>query len=88
MYLGLALIFPIKFHPDPSTLSVFQDFRFPPSNSPQCHQTQSGFKIRALRHNIIPTVVVVSLRPGRHLYSLRPGRHPGIHSFLNWYMMK
>ena len=29
MYLGLALIFPIKFHPDPSTLtvvqSVFQD---------------------------------------------------------------
>ena len=34
------------------------------------------------------TVVVVSLRPGRHLYSLCPGRHPGIHSFLNWYMMK
>ena len=28
-YLELVLILPIKFHPDLSTLSVFQDFRFP-----------------------------------------------------------
>ena len=33
-YLGLVLIFPTKFHPDPSTLSIFQDFRFPPPMSP------------------------------------------------------
>ena len=45
MYLGLVLIFPTEFHPDPSTLSVFQDFRFPPpKSSPQCHQILSGLK--------------------------------------------
>ena len=34
MYLGLVLIFPTKLYPDPSTLSVFQDFRFPSPDSP------------------------------------------------------
>ena len=29
MYLVLTIIFTTKFHPDPSTLSVFQDFRSP-----------------------------------------------------------
>ena len=33
-YLGLVLILPIKFHPDLSTLSVFQDFQFFPSIPP------------------------------------------------------
>ena len=55
-YLGLVLIFLTKFHPDPSTLSVFQDFRFPPPNSPQCPQIQSGFEITTLRHDFLPNI--------------------------------
>ena len=39
-YLGLVLILPTKFHPDLSTLSVFQDFRFPPPAPPNV--TRSG----------------------------------------------
>ena len=38
LYLGLVLIFASKIHPGPSTLSVFQDFRFcPPPTSPSLH---------------------------------------------------
>ena len=55
-YLGLMFIFPINFHPGPSTLSVFRDFRFPHTKSPQCHLIWSGFKIRALRHNILSII--------------------------------
>ena len=61
MYLRLLLIFPTKFHPDPSTLSVFHDFRFPP-NSPQCHQILSEFKIRSLRHDILLNINFTEMR--------------------------
>ena len=54
MYLVRVLTFPIKFHPDPSTLSVFQDFRFP--SPTQCHQIHLGLKIRVLRHDILPNI--------------------------------
>ena len=54
-YLGLVRIFSTKFHPNPSILRVFQDFRSPPNFS-QYHRIRSGFKIRALRHYILPNI--------------------------------
>ena len=58
-YLGLVLIFPTKFHPNPSTLSVFQDFRFRHHPQLLLHQIRPGFKIKALRY------------PSKHQISLR-----------------
>ena len=54
MYRDLLLILPIKYHPDLSTLSVFQDFYFP--SNPLCTRIWSGFKIRALKHKILQNI--------------------------------
>ena len=55
-YLELVLILPIKFHPDLSTLSVFQDFQFPgflfPTSNPQCPWIRFELKMEHLRHKI------------------------------------
>ena len=53
MYLRHLLILPTKFHPNLSTLNIFQDFRFPPPTLTQCHQNWSGFKIRDLRYEFL-----------------------------------
>ena len=44
-HLGLVLIFPTKFHSNPSTLSIIQDFRFRPP-SPNFPFTGSGQDLR------------------------------------------
>ena len=53
IYLGLVFIFPTMFHPDPSTLIVFQVLGFPLPTPRPHHQIRSGFKIRALRQDIL-----------------------------------
>ena len=69
IYLELVLILPIKFHPDLSTLSIFQDVLFPrfqfPSN-PICPQIQFELKIEHLRFYIF-FIYQVSLRSD-HLF--------------------
>ena len=82
-YLGLFIILPTKFYPDPSTLKCFPRFSISPSNSLQCHRIRSGFKIRAPRHGVLLNIKFVKIRqPVRklklpHFYLIFP---PSFHS--------
>ena len=52
-YLRHLLILPINFYPDISHSKRFPRFPVSSSNSPRCHRIWSGFKLRALRFQLL-----------------------------------